>query len=280
MSVAIQAYYDGSGSPAADHRGAVITLAGYVATPEVWAAFESDWRAVLDDASGRPTCSCLHMADAKALQGDFSPELGWTEQGVDVLIGALFNRCFSPRGMHVDLTNALVGAACSVDLEAYARVCQQYPHFSEKLPEALCVDHVVGVAIQRLVGDQDRMAWEDLHSRRQSIELFFDRNEPFRHQIQRVWQARRWKHRTKPLKLVHNIQGSDRHTPPLQAADFLAWHANRDMCSESGDLEARMMASLSARCAVIRYDYDTLKSTAARWRSDGGYEAVAADEVA
>jgi hypothetical protein len=50
------------------------------------------------------------------------------------------------------------------------------------------------------------------------------------------------------------------------------------MCSLLGNLEARMLASFVSRCAIGQYDYDELKATAARWRSDGGYDA--ADEVA
>jgi hypothetical protein len=279
VAVAFQAYYDGSGSPACNFRGEVITLAGYAATPTVWAEFEAEWCAVLKDNRGRPACECLHMADANALQEGFSRNLGWTEQAVHSLLTELLNRCFSPRGMHRAIADALVGAACSVDLAAYERVCAEQPHFRQKRPEALCVDHVVAVAIQQLVGDRDRIGWGQLFDERRSIELFFDQNESYRHHIQRVWQARRWSRRTKPLKLISSIDTTcGRESARLQAADFLAWHANRDVCSKSGDLSARMKASFAARCSIVKYDYDELKGTAARWDPDRGYRPV--DEVA
>jgi hypothetical protein len=72
------------------------------------------------------------------------------------------------------------------------------------------VDYVVGVAIQQPVGDRDRISWGELLDRRQSIELFFDQNEQYRHHIQRVWQERRWPKRTKSLKPVNRIETTDR----------------------------------------------------------------------
>jgi hypothetical protein len=78
LAVALQAYYDGSGSPACDVRGDIITLAGYAATPAVWVEFEAEWYAVLKDARTRPACECLHMADANALPEDFGQCHGWT----------------------------------------------------------------------------------------------------------------------------------------------------------------------------------------------------------
>lgn len=275
MVVALQAYYDGSGSPAFGVRGEVITLAGYAAAPSVWAEFESEWWNVLADSGVRPACCCLHMADASALQGEFSSDRGWTEQGVHFLVRDLFNRCFSPRGMHKPIADALVGAACSVDLAAYEQVCLEYPHFAEKRPEALCVDHVTSVAIQQLVGELEQILWEDLLAQDRKIDVFFDRNERYRHHIQRVWEGRGGRRPTKPLKLINSISTKNgRQSAALQAADFLAWHVNRYVCSVTDAMDAKMMASLASRCSIVEYDYEELKATAARWRSIDGYNAV------
>ena len=59
-------YFDDSGS---DHQSPIYVVAGLIATPEVWAEFEIDWKGVL---SKSPCISSLHMADANALVGEFS----------------------------------------------------------------------------------------------------------------------------------------------------------------------------------------------------------------
>src|SRR5688572_4922668 len=180
MAIAIKGYYDGSGSPATSGRGEILSLAGYGARPAVWDAFEAEWWQVLDDDTNRPKCRWLHMTDANALQNEFTPANGWDKSAVRRLLADLFNRCFSPRGFGCEVPDAVIGAACSVDLAAYERVCAEFPHFREKEPHALCVDHVVGVALSQLVpGEVERMSFRDLVQRKQSIALFFDRGESF-----------------------------------------------------------------------------------------------------
>jgi hypothetical protein len=276
VAIAVKGYYDGSGAGSTKHRGKIISLAGYAATPAAWNSFETDWWRVLADDAKRPICRCLHMTDANSLRKDFDRSLGWTETAVRSLLADLLNQCFSPRGFGCDISEALIGAACSVDLRAYERVCQEYPHFRQKTPEALCVDHVVGVAIQRLVpSDVDRISFRDLVDRKQSVALFFDRGELYRHQILRVWEAFAWHKRPMPLRLVSEIGTADQESSAaLQAADFLAWHTTRDVASVAGDLSARMKASLSAGCAFQHYDDDELAKTASRWRLNQGYDAV------
>ena len=127
MAVTLQGYYDGSGS-----AGTSVALAGYAATHSVWSTFEVEWWRVLADDTNRPACRYLHMREANALRGEFSRERGWTRDAVDSLLRDLFNGCFSPYGLHRDVPDALVGAACWVDLKAYERVCQQHPHFQGK----------------------------------------------------------------------------------------------------------------------------------------------------
>lgn len=276
MAVAFRAYFDGSGSPAKGDRGPVVALAGYAATPDVWTDFEADWWSVLADDTHRPACRCLHMKDANALRGEFSTQYGWSHEGVRRLLADLFNRCFAPRGLQMEPAEALIGASCWVDLDAYERVCQQYPHFRAKSPQALCVDHVVGTVLRLLVPDPDGGSYAtDLVARGESVDLFFDRKEPFRREIQRVWEARPWRQRSAVLKLVRSLNStSPESSAALQAADFLAWHTNRDLRSEPGDLAARLMMWLATRCVPQAYDYEELARTAAGWKHGAGYGAA------
>jgi hypothetical protein len=60
-----------------------------------------------------------------------------------------------------------------------------------------------------------------------TVELFFDKGEPFMHKIDKIWRT---KSENKPqvLQLVSSIEQSDTKTSiGLQAADFLAWSVNR-----------------------------------------------------
>jgi hypothetical protein len=213
------------------------------------------------------------MTDANALQNEFSETKGWSKPAVDRLLRDIFNRCFSPRGLGRNLDDAVIGAACSVDLAAYERVCEEYPHFKEKAPHALCVDHVVGVALARLVpAEVDQMSFRDLVARKQSVALFFDRGESFRHHIWRIWDALPWHRRPMPLRLVSEIGTADQESSAaMQAADYLAWHHNRDVSTESGDMRARATAMFSARAECQHYDYDELVKTARRWQPGKGY---------
>ena len=107
--------------------------------------FESRWgrhhtctRHPADD----PACEVFHMKDANVMRGELSVSHGWTRDAVTALVHDRINQCLAPRGRHRDPEHALIGTACSVDLAAYERVCQEYPHFRGKTPEALCVDQV------------------------------------------------------------------------------------------------------------------------------------------
>lgn len=248
-----------------------MALAGYAATPAVWAEFEAEWWRVLADDSARPSCRCLHMKDANALRGEFAVANGWTRQHVNRLLADLFNRCFSPVGPYREVSDALVGASCWVDREAYRRVCAIHPHFAAKEPEALCVDHVVTIALGQLCPGVERMALRELVNRRQSIDLLFDRGERFRHQIQRVWSSQPWHRRSMPLRLINSIDVVERaSSAALQAADYLAWHTNRDAAAGS-DLKSRASMWLATHCYPMTYDYAKLLETAVRWRLGRGY---------
>ena len=84
-------------------------------------------------------------------------------------------------------------------------LCQAHPHFAAKKPAALCMDEVMGIALRGLVRGEDRIKLSDLVAQGESIELFFDRNEPYLHQINQIWQASSWHRRSRPLQLVRRI---------------------------------------------------------------------------
>jgi hypothetical protein len=93
-----------------------------------------------------------------------------------------------------------------------------------------------------------------------TIALYFDRNEPFEHQIRRVWEKRKGKH-PGPLQFVSQI-GSvcQEKVYGVQAADLLAWHINRSHTHDDPErLAAKMFAVFNTPSQGIGYmGYDEL----------------------
>lgn len=217
LAIAIRAYYDSSGK-SDDPNTRFLTLAGYAGTANAWQQFEERWDRVLQ----RWGCSYLHMSDAYLLQQGFAETKGWTKDRVNGLLRDLFNECLSPTGW-VNFKGEFYGASCTVNLEDYTKASADVPSRSIKEPEAICVDHVVTVALMALPENLNLPLGKEGR-----VELFFDKNESFMHKVDRVWRSKRNGKLEGPLQLVSSIATADmREVIGLQAADFLAWHANR-----------------------------------------------------
>jgi hypothetical protein len=217
LALVMKAYYDSSGN-SKDPNTRFLTLAGYVGTANAWQQFEERWDRVLQ----RWGCSYLHMSDAYLLRKEFAKTKGWTKDRVNALLRDLFNECLSKTGRG-DFKDEFYGASCTVNLEDYAKASADMPSRSLKEPEAICVDHVVTIALRALpenlalpLGKEGR------------VELFFDKGESFMHKVDRIWRSKPNNRLKGPLQLVSSIAAADmREVIGLQAADFLAWHTNR-----------------------------------------------------
>lgn len=225
VTIVIKGYYDGSGDCASSH----ITLAGFAGTPSAWSEFEqlwgrfsSHWGAPRGDDTA--VFSHLHMSDAFTLNREFSKKRGWTKDKVNQVTTDLLNRCMVP--ISFNRRTEFRGASATVAIDDYKRAAKEFTQLPKvKPPEALCVDFVVSVAFSLLPDDTNGVAGKD-----GKVELIFDRNEPFQRTIQRMWESRKGY-----AKLLSSI-ASDvaEETPALQAADFLAWSANRAYSREDG----------------------------------------------
>ena len=79
----LRGYYDGSGM----HRDSeVLTLAGLVASENVWGRFEESWGTVLREYK----ITAFHAKDAMACRGQFARENNWDEAKVGRLIWDLW----------------------------------------------------------------------------------------------------------------------------------------------------------------------------------------------
>jgi hypothetical protein len=262
VSGEIVGYYDGSSGSDRNGKGVRITLAGYAATPEIWREVESVWRRVLADNSTRPEADYLHMWQANALSDEFALAKGWTKDKVDSLLNDLSNRCLSPYGTREPIEESLVGAVCTVEIDDYLRAQNECPYLQGMAPEEVCVNYLAEVALKLLPGDPSGHM-----GKRGSVDMYFDRGERFMRTIYGPWQQHRKK--SGSLKLINKIeQASSERVVGLQAADFLAWHTNRDWWKrDTGEKDLRLRMRLIAAGLVSsdRYDYAKLVARYRNW---------------
>ncbi len=212
MAVAIKAYCDGSGK-SDDRNSRYLSLAGFIAGPEAWDAFERRWGEVL----ARHGCEYLHMKDANALRGNFST---WTHERVNRLLSNLKDSCLSAKA--VNDYGTFVCAHCTVKLADYYSVAATYPQLLGIKPEQFCGTLVVNVAASMLPDNASRPFGKD-----GTVELFFDKTESFMKHVDRDWRLNR-KSRHASWNMVSSVRPSDSKTVyGIQAADFLAWNVNR-----------------------------------------------------
>ena len=191
---------------------------------------------------------------------------GGTRQKIDSLLNDLSNECLSPYGMRAPVEDALVGAVCTVELDDYVRAQADCPYLQGMAPEEVCVNYVAEVALKMLPEDPNGPMGKN-----SSIEMHFDRNERFIRTIIGPWQ----RHRQKPaaLKLIHNIEQVKGDSPiGIQAADFLAWHTNRDWWKRDRgekDLLVRFRVIAAGLLSAHRYDYKELIERYKDWPARG-----------
>jgi hypothetical protein len=206
--MAISVYYDGS---ADGNRKHWLTLAGFSATDRRWKEFNSHWHKVLGDHNA-PRCPVsqnryIHMNEAMFGTGGYT---GWKIDQVKRLVKDLCNILFQYNGK-------IHGAVCTVNLDDYCRAKRIISGHPDS-PECICVDTCVSaIAIPPYY-----------RNRRRVLRLYFDKNEPFLHKINRVWERNKrrngggW-----PLQIAI-IASVDMHIEyGVQAADLIAWIFNR-----------------------------------------------------
>lgn len=215
----IRGYFDSSKG----ERGRV-TLAGYLASPAVWARFDQAWTGVL--SSFVPQCPHLHMLDAMARRNNFAVANGWSSDLVNDLVRQLIHRCFLPSSWSEPDGSSLLKLYCTIGPADWSRACAAAPGLRNHGAAGVSARFVAGIALMRL----PQAEGEPEGCRSGSLELVFDQGEPFKRQIEMAWQSameRATGHRG-PLSMISTVREADmRQTPGLQAADFLAWLVNR-----------------------------------------------------
>ncbi|MEO8502367.1 MAG: hypothetical protein ABI609_00570 [Acidobacteriota bacterium] len=223
--VAITGYFDSS-----EGESGRITLAGYLASPDTWAAFDRTWDEVPRIFS--PPSQYLHMVDAMALRNEFARANGWSGILVDALLRQLLHRCFLPFALDVPDGPSLLKLYCTIERDEWLRACAGAPNLKNYGRAGVCARFIAGVAVHRL----PQAEGEPEGFRSGYLELVFDQGEPFKRQVELACQraARCAPGQRGPLSLVSVIREANmRQTPGLQAADYLAWLVNRWQESQS-----------------------------------------------
>jgi hypothetical protein len=211
-----------------------------VGTYDAWEEFEQSWNKVLEHWN----CSYLHMVDAGTLRGEYS---GWTKKQVNAFLGELFNKCFSPIGRGKKYEGQFYGVSCTVNLEDYRNIVKKRDMPVGQSPEAICVRTIIYATAMGLPDNPDKPLGKD-----GELELYFDNNEPFLHEIEKMTRnISRKQLENSVLGLISSkVQFDSRKVIGLQAADFLAWQTNRSYaCNPERNLQ---LVDLKTAKAAIR----------------------------
>jgi hypothetical protein len=199
-------YFDGSGK---EEGSSALTLAGYAGRELDWADFEREWRDILKSQRLQP--AYMHMNEAFGLRGEFCERRGWTRDAVVALCRTLndFLRQL-PR-------DKFCAFRYTVDMDAY-----RYWRRLEALPPASkqCALNAFLQAFKWCCGGNDRIL--------DKVDVVYDRNETFLNHVHTQWTSRKMRERFHVLRLINTVASAAAGlTPALQAADMVAWSANR-----------------------------------------------------
>ena len=223
LLVAIESYFDGAAVDGNwSENGKLITLAGFAAEEEVWAAFDIAWNAVLHDSTRRPSAPYLHMREAVHGKGSFQKRNGWDLTKASYLVQDLL--------MYMQTVDKqrFRQFACTIDLRAYkAYKAAGFPvvqnHFqmcNQFCPFSVLAWHISSPGLMK------------------NLHYFFDKDEPFKDHFEA--RSKREKGNTISKggmdyfwSMISTVCTADmRDKPALQAADLLAWGTNRAQMPE------------------------------------------------
>lgn len=211
--MALQVFYDKSGDKV-DPNCRFLTLVGLVGEEDTWKDLTKEWTKALTTAAD-PSCPAprsprgkpyFHSKEAFHNKDGYA---GWDSGKTMTLVGALLD-VLSRTGQADPLA-----LTCSINMADYHKVRNRIPNL--RMPEDICLDVAFGPVI--------------LHPHRDNgIKVIFDRREKFYGILRKAWKS---KDRNAQLmwwaKYVSSIEEVDdsRERPEIQAADLLAWLANR-----------------------------------------------------
>jgi hypothetical protein len=209
LFIVLKMYSDGSGKD--NQRDPFLTLAGFAASPHHWIPVEQQWNKILSEHPLKP--SYMHMNEAFSLKEGFPKDHGWT---IDKVIGLCLelNEVLSslPRDKFCAFRH-------TTDLKAYRYWRHIVPNLMSASRRA-SLDSFLEV-----------FKWWSFNCPEplmDKIDMIYDRSESFLGPLYNYWIDKEQKRLHPQLHYINTVSAGDaKQTPPLQAADMLAWCTNR-----------------------------------------------------
>jgi hypothetical protein len=226
----MRCYFDGSKGKD-DTGGEWLTLAGYIASDGFWGDFERKWEAML--RARYPIAPWIHMYELLAGEYPFERVAGWTEDKIRALI---YDAQQLLDGLDKKRYRSFV---YSIDTNARKRLIAE--GYTVPEPQIVCTQSCIKGAFDWYFQKHPKEV--------EAAYIFFDRGEPFMHELSQEWRR---KEKVRKLVsnepfwgLIRNIQSVNmRDTPPIQAADMIAWAGSRSLTRVN-----RLTVTLLSTCA-------------------------------
>lgn len=234
--VILKSYYDGSGQ-SIDPGCRFVTLAGYAATDDQWLILETAWESALRKYSKCPLSDrgnpYFHAKEAFHRHDGYA---NWSVDEIQDLLTDLYE-VFGASGRQ-----SPIGFSCTVSKADYETVRLSIPAL--RTIEKICLDFCITNSFRHP---------EALNG----MEIYFDRNESFEPILRTVWngtngQRPSWANYVLLITPIENM----RYSYALQAADLLAWTANRYYTHGEEDDYGRNFFSLNLLNHQVHVKYD------------------------
>ncbi len=211
--VMIQAFIDDSKR---DLGRKTLFMAGYINSPERWGDFSSGWEAALRED---PPIEYFKAAEANGVRGQFR---GWRRLDRELKVKKLAEviRRTDPISFHV-----------SVDLKSFDKAFKK-----NGVPWGFREPY--WLAFETVIGKVPEIA--KARALQGPVDFVFDKQNQIHRAVNSLWPAVKESQpeETKSFLADIPIFQDDKDILPLQAADMLAWHAQREF--RSGVLDPKM----------------------------------------
>ena len=189
-------FFDESGT----HLGSpVLVVAGYVATPEKWLAFDSQWKEVLD-SEGLPYFHMNAYENRKGLYADWD-----SRKRVE----------FLKRLMSIIHSTDHAGFMGAVEMEPYERLTRLNPEYAQSIPKPHVIASTGCVAKIRLWAVDQRST--------DNFVLTFEKGAEHSGKLGEAFTEKKHAGKLREYRIEHFSFGEKKEHPALQAADLLAY---------------------------------------------------------
>src|SRR5262249_623261 len=211
-----------------------------------WKNFHVIWQRMLWERY--PKAPFLHMSELVAHEDLFTRINGWTDEKIPALVinGAVqLLQSFDKKSFRTFVY--------SIDVSAHSRLMSEGYQIGE--PPTICAHSCLKASFD----------WYVDNHKLEAFHVFYDRGEPFFGSFRKEWESHQ-NQRSKIVSgdiwgLIANVQDVNmRWTPPVQAADLIAWARSRELSTR--EQPYRYLADITR--AVIPTSFYKLDEAAMR----------------